>query len=429
MKTCRNIIAPLIAALTITLGACSDNNDPQPEPDTAGATIVINSRADNSSINNASTPSDNELINSWWMVFVDNQGIVQLILERPSDKTNAVAKENVELSIPSGKYTIYAFANIDKADFQKTLDISKGEAMPDLSEKTWTTVGQIGDNVPMTGKLENVTIDNSSNIQVEIEVVRLWAKLRFQFTTDTDKEIKVSKITMTSARNETGVTLLPDYTSLGKKPVLPEDVSCSTLELTLTDGLTVTKALGAETTVYLLESTAESHPTGHYPLSFEYNDGSARTAHALAYQLEYINRNDFITIPVLITDWSVDATVLFYPPIGGYPAVITEKKDEEFYVKFGSAGKFVIRPTITSADGTKVTADKLSLTLNTDDTDGILNTAPAYDDTTGEIIGVIASGKTGTAVVTLTIQITTDAAIMYQIVRKFYIIRQNSQNS
>lgn len=424
MKTCHNIIAPLIAALTITLGACSDHNDPQPEPDTAEATIVITSRADNSSIDNASTPSDNELIKSWWMVFVDNQGVVQLILERPSDKTAPVAKENVELSISNGKYTIYAFANINKADF----NISKGEAMPDLSGKTWTTVGQIGDNVPMTGKLENVTIDNSSNTQVEVEVVRLWAKLRFLFTTDTEKEIKVSKITMTPALNETGVTLLPDYTSLGKKPVLPDGVRRSTLELTPTDGLTVTKAHGAETTVYLLESTAESHPTGHYPLSFEYNDGSARTAHALAYQLEYINRNDFITIPVLITDWSVDATVLFYPPIGGYPAVITEKKDEEFYAKFGSAGKFVIRPTITSADGTTVTADKLSMTLSTEDTDGILNTAPAYDDTTGEIIGVIASGKTGTAVVTLTIQITTDA-IKHQIVRKFYIIRQNSQNS
>lgn len=428
MKTCRNIIAPLITALTITLGACSDNNDPLPEPDTAGATIVITSRADNSSTDNSSTPSDNELINSWWMVFVDVDNFVKLIIDRPSDKTAPVAKENVELSIPSGKYTIYAFANINKADFQKTLDIviKEDRKMPDLSGKTWTTVGQIGDNVPMTGKLENVTIDNSSNTQVAVEVVRLWAKLRFQFTTDTDKEIKVSKITITSARNETGVTLLPDYRSLGHAPVLPENTSYSTFELTPTDGLTVTKALGAETTVYLLESTAESHPTGHYPLSFEYNDGSDHTAHALAYQLEYINRNDFITIPVLITDWSVDATVLFYPPIGGYPAVITEKKDEEFYVKFGSAGKFVIRPTITSADGTKVTADKLSLTLNTDDTDGILNTPPAYDDTTGEIIGVIASGKTGTAVVTLTIQITTDAAIMYQIVRKFYIIRQNS---
>lgn len=429
MKTCHNIIAPLIAALTITLGACSDNNDPQPEPDTAEATIVITSRAGNSSSDDASTPNDNELINSWWMVFVDNNGVVRLILDRPSDKTDPVAEENVELSISNGKYTIYAFANIDKADFQKTLDISitKDEAMPDLSGKRWTTVGPIGDKVPMTGKLENVTIDNSSTTPVKIEVVRLWAKLRFQFTTDTDKKIKVSKITMTPALNKTGVTLLPDYTSLGKKPVLPEDVSCSTLALTPTDGLTVTKDLGAETTVYLLESTAESHPTGHYPLSFEYSsDGSARTAQALAYQLEYINRNDFITIPVLITDWHVDATVLFYPPIGGYPAVITEKKDEEFYAIFGSAGKFVIRPTVTSADGTKVDADKLSMTRSTEDTNGILSTAPAYDDTTGEIIGEIAAGKTGTAVVTLTIQITTDAAIMYQIVRKFYIIRQNS---
>lgn len=416
MKTCHNIIAPLIAALTITLGACSDNNDPQPEPDTAEATIVITSRADNSSTDNASTPSDNELINSWWMVFVDNQGVVQLILERPSDKTAPVAKENVELSIFSGKYTIYAFANINKADF----NISKGEAMPDLSGKTWTTVGQIGDNVPMTGKLENVTIDNSSNTQVAVEVVRLWAKLRFQFTTDTDKEIKVSKITMTPALNETGVTLLPDYTSLGKKPVLPEDVSCSTLALTPTDGLTVTKDLGAETTVYLLESTAESHPTGHYPLSFEYNDGSARTAQALAYQLEYINRNDFITIPVLITDWSVNLEVRFYPPIGGYPAVITDKKDNEFYVTFGSSGLFEISPHVYSTyTGEALAIDNYTVNITVESGNNLFSQIPTYKD--GEIIGELAENQSGKAVINLNLTVT-NGNLQYEFIRKIYII-------
>lgn len=68
-------------------------------------------------------------------------------------------------------------------------------------------------------------------------------------------------------------------------------------------------------------------------------------------QLEWINRNDHIIIPISITDVTVDWEVLFYPPIGGYPAEIDNKDEFNYYCEFGTQGEFIIVPTIIGSDG------------------------------------------------------------------------------
>lgn len=416
MKTNHISIFPVL--LTMLCAGCT-SDEPSAVPEPVAATFAISSRA-----GDADNTSENELINSWWMVFVDASGNVNKILDRAADKTNAVDREEFRLDLEPGRYTIYAGANIARSTLG--VDIVEGETMPDLSEATWSNeIGTIGDLVPMTGTL-TVNLTEGANNSFEVEVVRLWAKLCFKFTTDTSQPVTVSKISMTPALSTT-VRLLPDYQSLGHAPVLPEGTTCTNAVERTTD-ITVPADGEVSETFYLYESTAKDHPTGRYPLSFElrYGTGAPRTVSALAYNLEYINRNDFITIPVLITDWTVDVGVLFYPPIGGYPAVLIESNDNEFYAKFGSPGKFVIRPTVSSADGTIVANSDLDIILNTVDTDGILEQSPTYDSNTSEIIGEIASGKYGTAVVDLEIRIKTNDTVQQTITRKFYIIRQDS---
>ena len=424
-----NYISILLIMALLLCGSCSDN-EPELAAESTTSTVTIRTRAPQDNEANATT---DELINTWWMVFVDEQGAdkgkVRLILDRPSE-TDAVSSEEVKFTIPRGTYTIYAFANITRESLTQTplnLTFTEGAAAPDLSTVQWNRIGKIGDLIPMTGVLHNVSLTKEMNNTFSIEVVRLWAKLCFQFSTDTDKTITVSKLSMMPALNESGVTLLPDYTSLGGAPSLPDRTNCSLLERKDLN-LTITKDATASETFYLLESTAASHPTGHYPLSFElkYGDGATRTVNALAYELKHINRNDFITIPILITDWTVAVGVLFYPPIGGYPAVLLEEsKDNEFYATFGSPGKFVIRPTVTSADGTIVANSDLAITLTAEDTSGILSQKPTYDDKSFEIIEEIAPGK-GTAVVTLDIGIKVNNTVQQTIKRKFYIIRKDS---
>lgn len=409
-----NHIYILLTVLLMLCAACS-SDEPEAAKERVTATFTIASRA--------SQDADGaELINTWWMVFADKGGTVRLILDRPVDKNEAVEREEFKFELSEGEYTVYAFANISKSELG--LNITEGLPMPDLTVATWDNeTGVIGDFVPMTGTLDVNLTEGSKTF--DVEVVRLWAKLCFMFTTDAGQTVTVSKITMTPALTQ-AVNLLPDYNSLGQAPVLPSGTICSELERNT--AITVSGDGAVSETFYLFESTAESHPTGRYPIGFElkYGNGAARTVSALAYNLEYINRNDFVIIPVFITEWTVDVSVLFYPPIGGYPAVLTESKDDEFYAKFGSPGRFVVRPAVTSADGTVVAANNLDIVLTTEDTAGILSCQPAYDNNTSEIIGEIAAGKYGTAVVNLEIKIKTNEVVQQTITRKFYIIRQDS---
>lgn len=412
LNICVGISALLIALFAV---ACSEK-DELSVSDTSGSTVVIRTRVPQAGA------ADNELINDWWLVFVDNSGSIRLLLDRPSDKTDPVDYEELEFQIPPGTYTIYAFANIDRNSLG--LEFGEGKRMPDLTSVKWNSVGASGDLIPMTGVLRNVNISNEGG-RFMIEVVRLWAKLCFEFSADISQDVTVSKISITPALTD-AVALLPDYSSLGAAPNLPDDAVCGRLDRPVSikvpnDGKT------ASETFYVLESTAAAHPSGRYPISFDlqYSDGSKRTVNALAYQLAYINRNDFVTIPVLITDWTVDFNVLFYPPIGGYPAVLSESKDDEFFAKFGSAGKFVIRPFVTAAGGSIVSDKDIEVNMTVSDPDNILNGLLSRDDQTSELIGEIKEGALGTAVVNLEIKITADV-LEHRIIRKIYIIRQNS---
>ena len=56
-----------------------------------------------------------EKIHTWWVAFVDKNGIVRRVASRPSSFTSYVDEERVEMNLPTGTYTIYAFANWETA--------------------------------------------------------------------------------------------------------------------------------------------------------------------------------------------------------------------------------------------------------------------------------------------------------------------------
>lgn len=408
MKICHISILPVIMALLF--GSCA-SDEPRPASETTTSTITIRTRAPQVAAD------DNELIRTWWMAFVDGSNVVRLVIERPSDKIEPVDYEAIDFVLAKGVYTVYAFANIPSST--SGLDFTVGNQAPDLSTATWSAVGVPGDDIPMTGVLKNVVLSGKTGDSFTIEVVRLWAKMCFEFTTNASHPVTVKSISMTPALTG-AVNLLPDYGSLGKSPVLPAGTICSQLDRNV--DINVGSEAVSET-FYLLESTAESHPTGCYPLTFglEYADGTKSTVSALAYQLAYINRNDFVTIPVLITDWTVNLEVLFYPPIGGYPAVVVRSEDDEFYAEFGSSGLFEIAVEVTdSYTGSKLMPDRISVSLSVDSGGDIFSQQPLWSD--GEMIGELAEGKTGTAVISLDITVTDDA-IQQTYKRKLYIIR------
>lgn len=428
------------------LTACSSTTNDEPEAGQTGTeplsrSVTIYTRVPDG------RAEEWELIRSWWVAFVDRNDNVVRVVSSPVDQGPILAETvTTTLKMPAGNYTVYAFANFSAADPSAILmNIKEGTVLPeDFEERVWTIVPSYDnhDVVPMSGKLYNVVVHPRESENIVVEVVRMVAKMRMKYSTETRYPLNVKRVTIANAHND-GVAFFPNYGTLGGQYVSPDILPSSTLTDLVRDygsGLMLTAADPEATTdvFYALESSAASHPTGRYVLAFDVVDthtGSSRTITALAYQLPFINRNDFVTIPVRFTDRNVEFGVRFYPPIGGYPAWVMEEKGDEFYATFGSAGAFVIIPRVTDYDGNVYPASSYTLDVElVSDPAGILAGVPERDDDSYEIVGELRAGTderpaVGTAELNLTFHIVvegegTEQNLEYAMLRKLFIIRK-----
>lgn len=378
---------------------------------------------------------DNEKINTWWIALVSSNGTVRAILERPAGLTAAIEEETINAEIPTGRYTAYAFANITKDELQSKTGITftTGQASPtdaQLSSATWNMPNNSykDQNIPMSGRQE-ITVTGHVNESFAIEVVRMLAKIEFAFSNNASKDITVNSVSF-SPLNTGNIHLLPDYSTLEDAPKLLPDNGTETVTLNFSGANAITLAAGAGETktehFYARESLVQSQATGHFLVSVNISreGSSTNQLYSLTEQLTYINRNDYIRIPISFTDYLLDFDVLFYPPIGGYPAVINEKKDNEYYIKFGTQGKFVINPLIREAsDGSAyLQPGQYTINIAVNQDGGIFTTYPALDENTGEITGELNS-STGTAEVKATVSIN-NGTTTYLYERLIYIIRE-----
>ena len=120
--------------------------------------------------------------------------------------------------------------------------------------------------------------------------------------------------------------------------------------------------------------------------------------------------------------------VNFYPPIGGYPAVITEESEEGFYCKFRTEGDFEIYPKVEDTYngyallyGTGDPKFTYSITAISDPSH-IFTTEPTVTST-GEILGELSTG-TGTAYVDVEITVSHTGVSDQIYDRRIYIIRE-----
>lgn len=112
-----------------------------------------------------------------------------------------------------------------------------------------------------------------------------------------------------------------------------------------------------------------------------------------------IRRNDWIHIPIHLTDWQFRVEPLAYVPIAGYPA--TTVSSDGLTTTFSTGGPVILQPFAQKAnDGiwrdfidAEVTFQSLTWTngdgTNVSGTGKIFETAPTYDAATGTIVGVL----------------------------------------
>lgn len=129
-----------------------------------------------------------------------------------------------------------------------------------------------------------------------------------------------------------------------------------------------------------------------------------------------IRRNDWIHIPIRLTDWQFRIEPLAFVPIAGYPA--TTLSSDALTATFSTGGFIILQPFAqknndgTWRDFSDPEVQFVSMTWkNSDGTDvsgsgKILESGFVYDDATGRIVGVLNNSlSTGTYKTTLTVNV------------------------
>lgn len=435
-KTAAYILEVLaIIASALLIGGCNGNDANSQEVFEEGIPVEVNfSLSSRSNSFEASrgdgTPADpvddNEKINDWFIVFVDKNNKVSKILSRKdavvsTPNYNPMEQETFRCILPSGTYSIYAFANMTETELQAATGISFTEGSTitpsEIDGKEWTTelnCWDISKPIPMTGFLKNVVVRNTMEETFSIEVVRMVAKVEFKFSNPSDKAVSIHSVSFDPVttsnvslfpRNKSGISY--DHLGNGYYSALPNATYDKIIvdfssPVTVTSGTTQEKSV----TVYIKESISRRANDGAFTvgINVSYADGiQEHQQYNITKDIkEYINRNDWIVIPITLSGYDVKAEVSFYPPIGGYPAVLsTTDPDGSQIFTFGTEGEFVIVPyVIDKISGIHLLPKDYTLTLGTLEGDEIFekDKKPQIAPNTSsslphEILGTLSTAK------------------------------------
>lgn len=291
---------------------------------------------------------------------------------------------------------------------------------------------------------------------IELIVIRMMAKIEVDVYNDGETDATIHSISLTEiTKNADGnLKLLPNLSDAGHgsmevtthgdiQPNLPTNAPKGNMTLYPSSVQGAVSKTGHKSTgtgqtpvkfiFYVNESTAPTNSSDHYYLSLGIKTGSGSDvvySHALISdegssdddhgKWNYIARNDYRVIPIVLTDWQFRIEPIAFVPIAGYPAVtlssdalkatfstggfialqpFVKKRTEATWRDFGDPEVEYVSVTWTNSDGTNVSgADK------------IVKTAFVYDDVSKYIIGElnhdkVTAGHTNKTAVTVTVKL------------------------
>lgn len=308
-----------------------------------------------------------EKIHTWWLAFVDKSGGIKY-LERAGRDAGGFETERIKATVPAGIYDVYAFANIRKpadADaFINSLSWSNGVNGNGMSgllsavadAPTFSGDGKLWDkskDIVMTGYLKGVTVRNTMEESFSIEVVRSVAKVEFDFTNPTTDAITLKKLTF--GRVQTGdIRLMPEYDKLGRTGYTDFGTpSYGEIEVTMNQALATTG--GTHKELFYCKESKGAEEEGAFKIELTAdrtkNGESAATEQKRTFYTRnirgYINRNDWLVIPITFNEWTILWRFHYYPPIGGYPYEFDQNEEgSSLEATVGTGGEFELYPEI-----------------------------------------------------------------------------------
>lgn len=456
------------------LAACSAGDDATSFPGQAdaenrvGVTLQLSalssqtSQSSRSSLTRAGWETDTEawpgeMMKSWFVVVVQNGMIEKIITSDFESGVTEVEKDQVFVKLNTGATTFYSFANIKPEEIGLNAIKSVGKSLPaGFDEKTYQMNGnsklfhlsmtpEFLNGYPMSNK-QVVNITDNQQV-INLEVIRMVAKVQLSITNATDhdivlKSITLSDVTLNGNRN---IKLLPNVDSANKlKGVnLADGVAKGTITLKADEnnkGITIGEGATQKAYFYMNESLVDKGADGgnrYFILSLTTLDEATGTTSNNRYAMlswNEIRRNDYLKIPIKLEDYQIRWTVEAFSPIGVLPKVKDDGKN--LSLDFSYYGEFHIKPEVIKLSRTgSQTLSVSEWQMGTDETgsdgwklqeqnpqgaDGvnIFDSSPAWIPSAYRLEGEMGN-RTGSAIYTMKIKVKEQKVLdMYPVISR-----------
>ena len=308
-----------------------------------------------------------EMMKSWFVVVVQNGKIEKIITsELKSLGVTEVEKDQVFVKLNTGETTFYSFANIKPSEIGLDANSSVEKSLPtDFDEKTYQMDGNsklfhqlmtpdFQNGYPMSNK-QVVNITTTNQQVINLEVIRMVAKVQLSITNDTDHAINLKTITLSDVtqNGNQNIKLLPNVDSNNQLQVnLANSAKKGTITLTAAenDGITIEARAKQTACFYMNESLVDKGEDGgnrYFILSLTTVDAATGATSNHRYAMlswNEICRNDYLKIPIKLEDYQIRWTVEAFSPIGVLPKV--KDDGENLSLDFSYYGEFHIKPEV-----------------------------------------------------------------------------------
>lgn len=323
---------------------------------TASANSLTRSYSTSDGVTRASWVDTNaalegEMMHNCFVVIVQD-GKIQSIVQR--DFTEEVEQTEIKAKVNLGSTTFYSFANIQPSEiglaninsFPADLPAGFDDKYYQVNGNT-TTLDVKG--IPMSNK-QTVNITDKKQT-VDLEVIRMMAKVELNFTNDTGYDLNIKNVTLTDITDNAAnnVSLLPKIES---NKVVPNINPNATYNVnTVQVGKNLADKAKLTTTFYVNESTARNPK--YFVLSIDTDKGTVTKRIAMT-EWSKIARNDYLVIPVKLVDYRIELEPQVFTGIGVIPEL--SYSGDRITATFKSYGEFHLKLHVYKrSDNTELT--------------------------------------------------------------------------
>lgn len=349
--------------------------------------------------------SEGEMMHNCFAVIVQG-GQIQSIIQSDEYEDEKSYVGTLATKINTGITTIYSFANIHPADIGLDANASFPCALPEGFDGKYftvdgnqTSVSAFSSGIPMSNR-QTVEITNKTQ-QVDLEVIRMVAKVRLRLTNVTPNDFTVKSVSLSdiTSNSTDNIRLFPNGDT-DLQPAISPTAAKTEYTVSLGEGKKL-KANGEETLdVVFYVNESEAATPKYFVINVE-TDQSNVSHRVAMLKWDKIARNDYLVIPIKLNDYRITFDVEQFSAIGVLPSVTYESN--KLTVRFHGYGDFHMRPhLIRISDGKELTPgtnlpdgwwleDWQTLEMNPEGGDGvsIYDTAPTPNHASRMIEGTV----------------------------------------